>query len=63
MSCVPYASFVGILIFSMVCTRPNISRLVGFLSRYMSKPRKEHWTNIKRVFMYLHGTTNYGIFY
>jgi hypothetical protein len=36
---------------------------MGVLSRYMSKPGKEHWTIVKRVFRYLCGTTNYGIFY
>jgi hypothetical protein len=29
----------------------------------MSKPRKEHWTTINRVFKYLHGTTNYELCY
>jgi phosphoribosyl-AMP cyclohydrolase len=33
------------------------------LSRYMSKPRKEHWTTVKRVFRYLRGTTSYGLCY
>ena len=29
----------------------------------MSKPRKEHWTTVKRVFRYLRGTTIYGLCY
>jgi hypothetical protein len=29
----------------------------------MSKLGKEHWTTIKRVFRYLHGTTSYGLCY
>ena len=36
MSCVPYASIVGSLMFAMVCTRPDIAHAVGVLSRYMS---------------------------
>ena len=36
---------------------------LAVLSRYMSKPGKEHWTTIKRVFRYLHGTTSYGLCY
>ena len=47
----------------MVYTRLNIAYAVGVLSRYMSKPRKEHCTIIKRVFRYLRGTTSYGLFY
>ena len=63
MSRVPYASAVGSLMYAMVCTRPEISHAVGFLSRYMSKPGKEHWADVKRVFRYLHGTTDYAICY
>jgi hypothetical protein len=40
MSCVPYASAVGSLMDAMVCTRLDIAHVVGFLSRYMSKPGK-----------------------
>ena len=29
----------------------------------MSKPGKEHWTIVKRVFIYLCGTTDYAICY
>jgi hypothetical protein len=29
----------------------------------MSKLGKEHWTTIKRVFRYLHGTSSYGLCY
>jgi hypothetical protein len=37
MSCVPYASEVGSLMYVMVYTRPYIAHAVGVLSRYMSK--------------------------
>eukprot|EP00253_Pinus_taeda_P009959 PITA_09959 len=50
MSHVPYASAVGSLMYAMVCTGPDIAHAVGVLSRFMSKPRKEHWTTVKRVF-------------
>jgi ATP-binding cassette subfamily B (MDR/TAP) protein 1 len=60
---VHYASVVGSLMYAMVCTRPDIAHVLGFLSIYMSKPGKEHWTTVKRVFKYLHGTTNYAIYY
>ena len=60
-SCVPYASAVGSLMYVMVCTRLNIAHAVGVLRRFMSKPGKEHWTIVKRVFRYLHGTSDYGL--
>eukprot|EP00253_Pinus_taeda_P032657 PITA_32657 len=50
MSRVPYASVVGSLMYAMVCTGPNIAHAVGVLSRFMSKPGKEHCTVVKRVF-------------
>jgi len=50
MSCVPYASAVGSLMYAMICTRQDIAHAVGFLRRYMPKPRKEHWTIVKMVF-------------
>jgi hypothetical protein len=63
MSHVPYASAFSSLMYAMVCTRPGIAHAVGVLSKYMSKPRKEHWTIVKRVFRYLHGTASYGLCY
>jgi hypothetical protein len=63
MSRVPYVSAVGSLMYAMVCTRPDIAHAVGVLSRYMSKPRKGHWTTVKRVFNYLCGTGSYGLCY
>jgi hypothetical protein len=60
---VPYACAVGSLMYAMVCTRLDISHAMGVFSRYMSKPRKEHWTTIKRVFRYLRGTASYGLCY
>ncbi len=63
MSHVPYASAVGSLMYAMVCTRSDIAHAVGVLSRYMSKPEKEHWIAVKRVFRYLRGTTSYGLCY
>ena len=63
MSHVPYASVVGSLMYAMVCTRLDIAHAVGFLSMYMSKPGKEIWTIVKRVFRYLCGSTGYGLCY
>jgi hypothetical protein len=63
MSHVLYANVVGSLTYAMVYTRLDIAHAVGVLSRYMSKPGKQHWTTVKRVFRYLCGTTNYGLCY
>eukprot|EP00253_Pinus_taeda_P006104 PITA_06104 len=63
MSRVPYASAVGSLMYVMVCTRSDIAHAMGVLSRFMSKPGKEHWRAVKRVFRYLRGTSDYGLCY
>eukprot|EP00253_Pinus_taeda_P011075 PITA_11075 len=63
MSRVPYASAVDSLIYAMVCTRPNIAHAVGVSSKFMSKLGKDHWTAAKWVFMYLCGTSDYGLCY
>nr|CAN71419.1 hypothetical protein VITISV_018564 [Vitis vinifera] len=43
MSKVPYASAIGSLMYVMVCTRPDIAHAVGVVSRFMSRPGKQHW--------------------
>ncbi|CAL1390247.1 unnamed protein product [Linum trigynum] len=40
---IPYASAVGSLMYAMLCTRPDIAHAVGVVSRFLSKPGKEHW--------------------
>lgn len=61
MSKVPYASTVGRLMYAMVCTRPDISHVVGVVSRYMNNPGKEHWMAVKWILRYLRGTTNQAL--
>jgi hypothetical protein len=39
---VPYSSVVGSLMYAMMCTRPNISFVVGIVSRYQANPRQSH---------------------
>eukprot|EP00253_Pinus_taeda_P036630 PITA_36630 len=60
---VPYASAVCILMCAMFCTRPDIEHAVGVLSRFMSKPGKDHYTTLKRIFRYLRGTSVNGLCY
>ena len=61
MSRVPYANAIGIMMYLMVCTRPNISHAIGVVSRYMENPGKEHWAAVKWVLGYLIGAINYCI--
>ena len=42
-----YASIIGSLRYATDCTRPNIAYAVGVLSRFTSKPSKDHWLAIE----------------
>ena len=50
MSKVPYSNVVGSLMYVMVCTRPNISRAVGVVSKYIHDLRKGHWQVVNRFY-------------
>ena len=61
MSKVPYSSTVGILMYAMVFTRPDIAHAVVVVSRYMNNPSKENWEVVKWILMYLRGTTTHAL--
>ncbi|CAM6086082.1 unnamed protein product [Calypogeia fissa] len=63
MSKVPYDSAVGRLMYLMVCTRPDISHVVGLVSRYMANPGKVHWEAVKWILRYLKGTSDVGLLF
>ena len=56
MSKVPYTSAIGSLMYAMVCTRPDIAHVVAVMSRFMSRPRKQHWEAVKWILRYLKGS-------
>ncbi|RVW99370.1 Retrovirus-related Pol polyprotein from transposon TNT 1-94 [Vitis vinifera] len=56
MSKVPYASAIGSLMYVMVCTRPDIAHVVRVVSRFMSRPGKQHWEAVKWILRYLKGS-------
>ena len=48
---------------AQVCTRPDISYIVGMLGKYLSNPEKDHWIAAKRVMRYLQRTKYYMLTY
>ena len=58
-----YASIIGSLHYATDCTRLDIAYAVRVLSKYTSKPSKDHWLAIELVMRYLIGTKSYGLFY
>ncbi|XP_061368718.1 secreted RxLR effector protein 161-like [Gastrolobium bilobum] len=58
MSFVPYSNVVGCLMYAMIGTRPDIAYGVSMISRFMSKPCKEHWSAVKWLLRYFNGSIN-----
>ncbi|XP_039827389.1 secreted RxLR effector protein 161-like [Panicum virgatum] len=57
-----YRSLVGSLRY-LVHTWPDIAFAVGYVSRFMEKPRQEHLVAVKHLLRYIAGTTEYGLVY
>lgn len=51
-----YSNMVGSLIYSMIGAKPDLAYNVGLISRFMSKPLKDHWQAAKWVLRYLKGS-------
>ncbi|XP_050900596.1 secreted RxLR effector protein 161-like [Lathyrus oleraceus] len=60
---VPYASTVGSLMHAKVCTRPDLTFIVGVLGRYLSNPGMQHWIAVKCVMRYLKRTRDFMLTY
>jgi hypothetical protein len=58
-----YSSIIGSLCYATNCTRPDIAYAVGVISRFTSKPSRDHWHAIEQVMKYLSSTKTYGLFY
>ncbi|GJR31235.1 zinc finger, CCHC-type containing protein [Tanacetum coccineum] len=58
-----YSKVIGCLMYAMTCIRPDITFVVGKLSRYTSNPGIQHWQAIQRVLKYLKKTMDYSLTY
>ena len=56
---VPYALVIGSLMYSYVCTHPDIAYAIGVLERHLSDPCQRHWIMTKRALRYLQSTKDY----
>jgi hypothetical protein len=57
-----YRSMIGRLLY-IKTSHPDIMHVVGMVGRYQSAPKQSHLIAIKRIFKYLKGTMNYGLWY
>nr|GEU85723.1 copia protein [Tanacetum cinerariifolium] len=55
-------SKIGSLMY-LTSSRPEIVQVVCFCARYQSRPTKKHLKEVKRIFRYLRGTVNIGLWY
>lgn len=47
----------------MTHTRPKIANVVGIVARFQVDPKENHLAIVKRIFRYLKGTMEYGLWY
>ncbi|KAG5870108.1 hypothetical protein JTB14_021425 [Gonioctena quinquepunctata] len=59
----PYREAVGCSMFLEVVSRPDIMFAVSQASRFLSNPKREHWSAVKRILRYLKGTQTFGLMY
>ena len=57
-----YRSMIGSLLYATTI-RPNIMQVVGVVARFQSTPKETHMKEIKRIFRYLKGTLDFGLWY
>ncbi|CAM6124024.1 unnamed protein product [Calypogeia fissa] len=59
----PYLSDIGALMYLATQSRPDIAFAVNLLACHSAMPTIRHWNGVKRVFRYLRGTTELGLFF
>ena len=57
-----YRSMIGILLY-IIASHPDIMHVAGMVGRYQDAPKQSHMLTINRIFRYLKGTMNYGLWY
>nr|GEW52756.1 retrovirus-related Pol polyprotein from transposon TNT 1-94 [Tanacetum cinerariifolium] len=57
-----YRSMIGALMY-LTSSRPDIVHTTCLCARYQAKPTEKHLKEVKRIFRYLRGTINTGLWY
>ncbi|GKE91572.1 retrovirus-related pol polyprotein from transposon TNT 1-94, partial [Tanacetum coccineum] len=57
-----YHGMVGTLMY-LTASRPNLTFVVCMYARYQAKPTEKHLHAVKRIFKYLRGIVNRGLWY
>jgi hypothetical protein len=56
MRVIPYALAIGSIMYSMLCTHPDVSYALCATSRYQSNYGEAYWTFVKNILNYLRRT-------
>lgn len=54
----PYRELIGCLMYLSVCSRPDITYALSYLSQFNTAFTRQHWLAAKRILRYLSGTIN-----
>ncbi|XP_057864630.1 secreted RxLR effector protein 161-like [Cryptomeria japonica] len=57
-----YRSMIGSLLY-LTTSRPDLIQAICLVSRYQSAPRESHLNDVKRIFKYIQGTLDFGLWY
>ncbi|GKB29523.1 retrovirus-related pol polyprotein from transposon TNT 1-94 [Tanacetum coccineum] len=57
-----YRDMIGSLMY-LTSSRPDLNHVVCLCARYQAKPTEKHLQAVKRIFRYLNGTINMGLWY
>ena len=63
MATVPFRTAIGMLIFLMICTRPELAFSVSNVARFMKSPGIYHWEAVQVICGYLRNTMELGLTY
>jgi len=57
-----YRSMISSLLY-VITSIPNVIQEVGQVARFQATPKETHVLEIKRIFIYIKGTTEFGLWY
>ena len=57
-----YSSIIGILLY-VKTARTDVMQAASVVARFQSSPKETHVAAVKRIFRYLKGTVDYGLWY
>jgi hypothetical protein len=57
-----YSSMIGILLY-VTTSRPDVMQAVGQVAQFQEAPKETHVVAVKRIFEYLKGTEEFGLWY